>query len=53
MKLLTKTTLYFLLTLITLLAIAGFYLFNQFSKEINYRSDKELISNEIAWIRYL
>ena len=53
MKLLTKTTLYFLLTLIPLLAIAGFYLFNQFSKEINYRSDKELISNEIAWIRYL
>ena len=53
MKLLTKTTLYFLITLIPLLAIAGFYLFNQFSKEINYRSDKELISNEIAWIRYL
>src|SRR5690606_8577271 len=52
-KLLTKTTLYFLITLIPLLAIAGFYLFNQFSKEINYRSDKDLINNEIAWIRYL
>jgi len=53
MKLLTKTTLYFLIALIPLLAVAGFYLFNQFSKEINYRSDKELISAEIAWIRYL
>ncbi|MEO8961466.1 MAG: HAMP domain-containing sensor histidine kinase [Ginsengibacter sp.] len=53
MKLLTKTTLYFLITLIPLLAVAGFYLFNQFSKEINYRSDKELISNEIAWVQYL
>ena len=53
MKLLTKTTLYFLIALIPLLAVAGFYLFNQFSKEINYRSDKELVSDEIAWIRYL
>ncbi|MDQ2862720.1 MAG: hypothetical protein M3R50_03545, partial [Bacteroidota bacterium] len=53
MKLLTKTTLYFLIAMIPLLAVAGFYLFNQFSKEINYRSDKELVSDEIAWIRYL
>ncbi len=53
MKLLTKTTLYFLIALVPLLAVAGWYLFNQFSKEINYRSDKELISNEIAWIQYL
>jgi signal transduction histidine kinase len=53
MKLLTKTTLYFLIALIPLLAIAGFYLFNQFSKEINYRSDRELISEEMAWIQYL
>ena len=53
MKLLTKTTLYFLITLIPLLALAGFYLFNQFSKEINYRSDRELITEEIAWIKYL
>ncbi|MDQ6889115.1 MAG: HAMP domain-containing histidine kinase [Bacteroidota bacterium] len=53
MKLLTKTTLYFLLTMVPLLAVSGFYLFNQFSKEINYRSDKELISDEIEWIQYL
>ena len=28
-------------------------MFNQFSEEINYRSDKELISDEIEWIQYL
>src|SRR6185437_12568686 len=53
MKLLTKTTLYFLAALVPLLAMAGFYLFNQFSKEINYRSDKELISDEMVWTQYL
>ncbi|MEP7232520.1 MAG: HAMP domain-containing sensor histidine kinase [Ginsengibacter sp.] len=53
MKLLTKTTLYFLIAMIPLLAVTGFYLFKQFSKEINYRSDKELISEEIGWVRYL
>ncbi len=53
MKLLTKTTLYFLIAMIPLLAVTGFYLFNQFSKEINYRSDKELISAEIEWVQYL
>ena len=53
MKLLTKTTIYFLITMVPLLAVAGFYLVNQFSKEINYRSDKELVSDEIQWIQYL
>lgn len=53
MRLLTKTTLYFLLTMVPLLAIAGFYLFNQFGSEINYRSDKELMSAETEWIQYL
>lgn len=53
MKLLTKTILYFLLTMVPLLFVAGFYLFNQFSKEINYMSDKELVSQEIQWIQYL
>jgi signal transduction histidine kinase len=53
MKLLTKTTLYFLGAMISLLAVAGFYLYNQFGKEINSRSDKELINNEYEWIKYL
>ncbi len=53
MKLLTKTTLYFLLAMVPLLIVAGYYLFSQFSKEINSRSDKELISDEIEWIQYV
>jgi len=53
MRLLTKTTVYFLIAMVPLLAAAGFYLFNQFSKELNNRSDKELITDEIQWIRYL
>lgn len=53
MKLLTKTTLYFLIAMVPLLAAGGFYLFNQFNKEINYHSDEELITEEIAWIQYL
>lgn len=53
MRLLTKTTVYFLTAMVPLLAAAGFYLFNQFSKELNNRSDKELITDEIQWIRYL
>lgn len=53
MRLLTKTTLYFLLAIIPLLGVAGFALFKQFSKEINQRSDKELINEEIQWLQYL
>ena len=53
MKLLTKTTLYFLAAIIPLLVVAGFYLFNQFSNEINNRSDKELINHEAEWIDYI
>src|ERR1700759_3584945 len=53
MRLLTKTTLYFLTAMTILLLIAGFYLFNQFSKELNSRSDKELLQDEAAWIEYL
>lgn len=53
MRLLTKTTLYFLIAMVPLLAVAGFYLFQQFSKELNHRSDEELINDEIQWIQYL
>jgi len=53
MRLLTKTTLYFLTAMTILLIIAGFYLFNQFSKELNSKSDKELLQDEAAWIEYL
>ncbi len=53
MRLLTKTTLYFLAVMVPLLAAAGFYLFHTFSKELNQRMDEELITEEIQWIRYL
>lgn len=53
MRLLTKTTLYFLIAMVPLLAAAGFYLFIQFSKELNQRSDEELVNDEIQWIQYL
>lgn len=53
MRLLTKTTLYFLTAMTILLIIAGLYLFNQFSKELNSKSDNELLQEEAAWIQYL
>ena len=53
MKLLTKTTLYFLCAILPLLAAGGFLLFQQFSKQINERADKELIYEELQWIQYL
>ncbi len=53
MRLLTKTTLYFLIAMILLLTMGGFYLFNQFSKELDHQTDQELILDEIQWIRYL
>jgi signal transduction histidine kinase len=53
MRLLTKTTLYFLLAMIPLLSIGGYLLFSQFSSQINQRVDKELVYEEVQWIQYL
>ncbi|TDH21271.1 sensor histidine kinase [Segetibacter sp. 3557_3] len=53
MRLLTKTTLYFLLAMVPLLAGAGFYLFYYFGKELDERDDLDLVNNELQWIRYL
>ncbi len=53
MKLLTRTTLYFLAAMVPLLAVGGYLLFYQFSNEINKRVDRELVSEEVQWIRYL
>ena len=53
MRLLTKTTLYFFAAMVLLLVLAGFYLFRQFSLQINERSDRELVAAEQAWIDYL
>ncbi|MBS1608860.1 MAG: HAMP domain-containing histidine kinase [Bacteroidetes bacterium] len=53
MKLLAKTTVYFLSAMIALLAVTGFYLYRQFSREIKNRSDAELLTAESQWINYL
>lgn len=53
MKLLTRTTLYFLAAMIPLLAAGGYLLFQQFSRELNERVDKELVYDELQWIQYL
>jgi signal transduction histidine kinase len=39
--------------MIPLLAVAGFFLFQQFGRELDHRMDEELISDEVKWIRYL
>src|SRR5665213_3271027 len=53
MKLLTKTTLYFLAAMVILLVFSGYYLFRQFNNELNEKSDKELLSDEMNWVQYL
>ncbi|MCW3093106.1 MAG: histidine kinase [Ferruginibacter sp.] len=53
MRLLTKTTLYFLLAMVPLLTAGGFYLFHQFSRELNQEMDAELLNDEVQWVRYI
>jgi signal transduction histidine kinase len=53
MRLLTKTTLYFLAAMTVLLGIAGFLIFEQLNKQINERADKELVYEELQWVNYL
>jgi signal transduction histidine kinase len=53
MRLLTKTTLYFLAAMTLLLGVAGFLIFGQLNKQINERADKELIYEELQWVNYI
>lgn len=53
MKLLTKTTIYFLLIMLPLLTVSAFYLFSQFNREIKHEIDEELLNDRIQWLRYL
>lgn len=39
--------------MVPLLFAAGFFLYRQFSKEMNHRMDEELITEEVQWIQYL
>ncbi len=53
MKLLTKTTIYFLIIMLPVLTAGAFYLFFQFNKEIKYEMEEELLNDRLQWIRYL
>jgi signal transduction histidine kinase len=53
MRLLTKTSLYFLLAMVLLLGAGGFYLFHQFSRELNNEMDAGLLYDELQWARYI
>jgi len=39
--------------MVPLLFAGGFFLYQQFSKEMNHRMDEELLTEEVQWIRYL
>ena len=53
MRLLTKTTLYFLIAMVVLLTAGGIYFFRQFSLEMDLQTDQELLLDEVQWIRNL
>ncbi len=53
MRLLTKTTLYFLVAMVAVLVTAGYFLFSQFSRQLDQQTDQELLLEEVQWIRYL
>lgn len=53
MRLLTKTSLYFLLAMVPLLVAGGFYLYYQFNRETDREMDQELIYDEVRWINYV
>lgn len=53
MRLLTRTTLYFLVALLPLLIVAAWFMYSRFSNELNQRVDMELKLEENQWINYL
>ena len=53
MRLLAKTTLYFLVAILLVLTTAGYVLFWQFSRELDRQTDRELVVDELQWVKYL
>lgn len=39
--------------MVVLLTAGGFYFFRQFSREMDLQTDRELLTDEVQWIRYL
>ncbi|MBO9731974.1 MAG: HAMP domain-containing histidine kinase [Chitinophaga sp.] len=53
MKLLTKTTVYFLLIMLPVFTAGTFFFYTKFNKEIKHETDEELINDKLQWMRYL
>lgn len=53
MKLLTKTTVYFLLIMLPVFAAGAYFLYTKFNKEIKHETDEELVNDKLQWMRYL
>lgn len=53
MKLLTKTTVYFLLIMLPVFTAGAFFFYTKFNKEIKHETDEELINDKLQWMRYL
>lgn len=53
MKLLTKTTLYFIIIMLPVFGAGAFFLFHKFNKEIKHETDEELANDQLQWLRYL
>lgn len=53
MKLLTKTTFYFIIIMLPVFAAGAFFLFHKFNKEIKHETDEELANDQLEWLRYL
>jgi signal transduction histidine kinase len=53
MKLLTKTTVYFLLIMLPVFTAGAFFLYAKFNKEIKHETDEELVNDKLQWMRYL
>ena len=53
MRLLTRTTIYFLTVMLTLTGLGAFFLYREFSKGIDKNADEELIAEELQWMSYL
>ena len=53
MRLLTRTTIYFLTVMVTVTGLCAFFLYHAFSRALDKKTDEELIGEEIQWINYL
>ncbi|MEC5143370.1 HAMP domain-containing sensor histidine kinase [Chitinophaga sp. 212800010-3] len=53
MKLLSKTTIFFLFIMLPIFAGGAYYLYVKFNKEIKHETDEELVNDKQQWMHYL